>query len=317
VHPEDAGRVKQHLMDFKAGDEGTEEFRIVRKDGEVRWINEVSRCEAGEFPGELILYGSNQDVTTRKAAEAATRNLNEHLEQLVAERTAALERSNEDLASFSYAVSHELRAPIARLQGFTAILEETSRGGADETSFLAARIANASLQLQSVVDAILLLSRLSRMELSLQPIDLGELVKRKMALLLAENPQRQVELIVKPGVSVLADRGLMEICMDNLLGNAFKYTSQTPQARIEFGASDDSGRVVYFVRDNGAGFDMVYAEKLYTPFQRLHQHKEFPGVGIGLATVKRIIERHGGELWADGRVGAGAIFYFTLGGESR
>jgi PAS domain S-box-containing protein len=314
VHPDDKGRVGQRLMDLRPGDTTSDEFRMIRKDGEIRWIHEVSRCEAGESAGEQLLYGTCQDITKRKEAEEAIQNLNRHLERLVQERTMDLERSNEELATFCYAVSHELRAPIARLEGFSALLGETCTG-TDETSFLAARIVAASAQLQSVVDAILQLSRLSRMELSLQPVDLSELVRRKLDLLLAEHPDRRLEAVLSAGVTVVADPSQMEICMANLIGNAFKYTGQTVGARIEFGVTGEAGKEVYFVRDNGAGFDMAYAEKLYTPFQRLHLQEDFPGIGIGLATVKRIIEQHGGEIWAESRVGEGATFFFTLGSE--
>lgn len=315
VHPEDLQRVSRRLLSLVPGSGSADEFRIVRKDGAIRWIREACSCEPGEEPGELLLFGTSQDITDRKLAETAVIELNEHLERLVAERTAELLRSNEDLASFSYAVSHEIRAPIARLLGFSTMLGEICKGEG-EAAFIATRIANASKQLQAVVDSILRLSRLAKIELSLQPVDLSELVTRKMHLLLSESPERQVELVVKPGVKVTADPNLLAICMDNLLSNALKYTGQTPQPRIEFGAFDEAGRNVCFVRDNGAGFDMSYEEKLYEPFERLHLHKEFPGMGIGLATVKRIIERHGGEIWADSRVGEGATFYFTLGGTS-
>lgn len=432
VHPDDVERVRSRLLVLEPGESRSDEFRIITKDGMIRWILEVCRCEQGKSPDELLLYGASRDITKRKDAETALRevetifnlfleyspvyvffkdeniratqlsknfekmlgmpvdrivgksmdelfprdfarkivaddrkvlrdgvpieieeefmgnsyktfkfpiflegrspllagftvditdlkkaqrevlNLNNHLERLVAERTEALERSNEDLAGFCYAVSHELRAPIARLQGFSAMLREASRG-ADETAFLASRIESASSHLQSVVDSILMLSRLSQVDLSLQEVNLSEIVASKLALLVADNPERRVALIIRKDVTVVADQSLMDICLDNLLGNAFKYTGQTTDAVIEFGVLDELGEVVYFVRDNGAGFDMSYYEKLYAPFQRLHQHKEFPGIGIGLATVKRIIERHGGEVWAESRVGEGASFFFTLG----
>ena len=312
VHPDDVKRISSGLLSLVPGSRTADEFRIVRKDGTTCWISEACSCEAGTSPGELVLYGTSRDITVSKEAEDAIIIMNDHLEQLVAERTAALQQSNEELASFCYAISHEIRAPITRLQGFSSILEEACTESGD-ISFMAARIANASRQLQSMVDSLLMLSRLSRVELSLQQVDLSEMVKQKAALLLAESPERCLELIVKPCVRAVADPALMEICLDNLLGNAFKYTGQTAAARIEFGVVNDSGQKVYFVRDNGAGFDMTYSEKLYAPFQRLHQHKEFPGDGIGLATVKRIIERHGGEIWADSGVGEGAAFYFTLG----
>ncbi|HZV82968.1 MAG TPA: PAS domain S-box protein, partial [Geobacteraceae bacterium] len=262
-----------------------------------------------------LLAGFTIDITDITEAQREVRALNEQLELLVAERTADLEKSNEELASFCYTVSHELRAPIVRLQGFCSILGEVCQEADETATFMASRIENASRQLQSVVDSILMLSRLSRMELSPRQVDLSGMAERKLALLLDENPERQVEVVLEPEVKAVADASLMEICMDNLIGNAFKYTGNTPDARIEFGVCDDSGEEAYFVRDNGAGFDMSYYEKLYAPFQRLHQHKEFPGMGIGLATVKRIIERHGGHIWAESKVGEGSTFFFTLGGK--
>jgi PAS domain S-box-containing protein len=312
VHPGDRPRFSKALLALVPGESCTDEFRLVRKDGAVRWIHEACSCEQGSSPGELVLFGTSTDITARKVAEAERTALNQHLEELVAERTASLEKSNEELAGFTYAISHELRAPIVRIQGFSSILGELCKE-VEETAFMASRIENASRELQSVVDSILMLSRFSIMDISRQTVDLSRMAERKLRLLLAENPERSVELAVLPGVEAFADLELMNTCLDNLLNNAFKYTSQTPEARIEFGLLVTAGKKVYFVRDNGAGFDMSYSEKLYAPFQRLHQHQEFPGSGIGLATVKRIISRHGGEVWAESRVGHGATFYFTLG----
>lgn len=315
VHPEDLDRVKADLQSLRPGDTATFDFRIVRQDGAIRWIHEACHCESGAAPGELLLLGTSRDITERKDAETALLLLNEHLERLVRERTADLEQSNQELATFCYAVSHELRAPIARLQGFSTILAELCHDSA-ESAFVAARIDAASLQLQAVVDAILLLSRLSRMELNLQELDLSAMAQEQLAQLRAENSGRSLEVVIAPGIRGVADANLMQICLANLLGNACKYTGQTPAARIEFGVADCSGREVYFVRDNGAGFDMSYADKLYVPFQRLHQQEDFPGLGIGLATVKRIVDRHGGELWGESATGSGACFYFTLGSHS-
>lgn len=310
IHPDDMQRINQRLLEQKPGSVNTDDFRLIRKDGEVRWIHEVSRCEEGDGP-EIIRYGTAQDISKRKEAEDEIRNLNEHLEHLVIERTTALERSNEELATFCYAVSHELRAPIARLQGFSNLLGESCKDSGD-VSFLAARIANASQHLQSVVDAILQLGRLSNSELSLQNIDLSEMVTRELKLLCDESPERNLEFNVTPGVMAVADSKLITICIQNLIGNAFKYTGQTTNARIEFGVIHEDGNEVYFVRDNGAGFDMAYSDKLFTPFQRLHLQNEFDGIGIGLATVKRIVELHGGEIWAKSSIGQGATFSFTL-----
>jgi len=315
VHPDDQPRFRSSMLSLVPGDRQSAEFRVIRKDGAIRWVRESCSCEQGASPGEMLLFGTSADITERKTAEAETAALNQHLERLVAERTASLERNNEELAAFSYAVSHELRAPIVRIQGFSAILGELCRES-EETAFMASRIENASRELQSVVDSILMLSRLSLVELSLQPVDLSRMAEQKLKMLQGENPERTVEWVVMPGVEAVADPGLISICLGNLLHNAFKYTGQAPVARIEFGLRDTGGEKVYFVRDNGAGFDMGYAEKLYAPFQRLHQHQEFPGSGIGLTTVKRIINRHGGEVWAESSVGHGATFYFTLGGNS-
>jgi len=299
-------------------------LRALRRDGrvtdmEIELTAKNGRSICSLFSGEIVTIGGEQyllaialDITQRKEAEAALRDLNEHLEQLVKERTAELEQSNEELATFCYAISHELRAPIVRLQGFSNILGETCKGD-DETAFLAARIEKASIQVQTIVDSILMLSHLSKAELSLQQVDLSEAAARKLELLLDEHPERNVAADIMPGVTAVADPGLLEICLDNLISNALKFTGQAADARIEIGSFRDSGKEVYFVRDNGTGFDMAYAEQLYAPFQRLHQQKDFPGTGIGLATVKKIVNRHGGELWAESRVGQGATFYFTLG----
>jgi PAS domain S-box-containing protein len=247
----------------------------------------------------------------RKQATEKVRHLNEDLEKLVTERTSELEVTNRELAGFCYAVSHELRAPIARLQGFSSVLaEEAPREGS--LPFIAERIELASRQLQSVVDAILMLSRLSRVEMAPEEVNLSELVRRAAEANLADYPERAVELVVPQGITVRADLNLMTVCIENLVGNAVKYSSMIEAPRIEFGIMHEQGETVYYIRDNGAGFDMSYADKLYVPFQRLHQQAEFPGMGVGLATVQKIIERHHGRLWAIGCVGEGATFYFTL-----
>lgn len=312
VYPDDVARISEGLMRLAPCDTHAAEFRIVRKDGTVRWVHEVCRCLEGGRPDELILFGTSQDITLRRQQDRDIKILNENLEHLVTERTLELGRINEELASFSYAVTHELRAPIARLIGFSkALTDETLSAG--EARFLAERISVASGQLQGVVDAILMLSRLSKVELSLQPVDLSGIVRQKIACKLAEHPDRQVALAIAPDVVAVADPALIEVCIENLVGNALKYTGQTTGTRIEFGVTEQHGQRVFFVRDNGAGFDMDFAEKLFVPFQRLHREDEFPGMGIGLATVERIIDRHHGRIWAKASVGGGATFYFTLG----
>lgn len=253
-------------------------------------------------------------VAERKKAEAEVRALNIHLENLVSERTAELEQSNRDLSGFSYAISHELRGPIARLQGFSAaLMEESDNPGGDESRYIARRINAASHQLQHVVDSLLLLNRLSRAELSRETVDLSAIASEIAGRLVIENVGQQVEIEIMPGVVAGCDGRLMTICLENLLGNAYKFCGAKSGAKIEFGACKDNDLTVYYVRDNGAGFDMAYARKLFIPFSRLHQQEDFPGSGIGLALVQRIIDRHGGRIWADAEPNKGACFYFTLG----
>jgi len=250
----------------------------------------------------------------RKKAEEEVRALNSHLENLVSERTTELEQSNRDLSGFSYAISHELRGPIARLQGFSAaLMEECDNPESDESRYIARRINTASHQLQHVVDSLLLLNRLSRAELAREAVDLSATASEIAGRLVVENVGQQVEIEVMPGVVADCDGRLMTICLENLLGNAFKFCGATPGAKVEFGAYQDNDLTVYFVRDNGAGFDMGYAKKLFVPFSRLHQQEDFPGSGIGLALVHRIVERHGGRIWADAEPNKGACFSFTLG----
>lgn len=311
VHPDDVRFISEGLARLTPGETHCADFRIIRKDGNVRWIHEVCRCVNGNEPDELLLHGTSQDITDRKQQEHDIKVLNENLEYLVATRTAELEITNTELSNFCYAVSHELRAPIARLQGFTKVLQEDFPHD-DDLFFLAKRIDSASQQLQKVVDAILMLSRLSRVEIKLEQVNLSQLAESSVSRLRADNPGSRFDSIIQPGLFAKADRNLLSVCLDNLIGNAVKYSSQTPLARIEFGCEHHQGTTVYYVRDNGVGFDMSFSDKLFTPFERLHQQDEFPGMGIGLATVQRIIDRHGGRLWAEGSIGRGATFYFTL-----
>jgi PAS domain S-box-containing protein len=273
------------------------------------------RDERGDMIGTV---GCGRDVTQvkrleedRLRAEEEVRRLNEQLEQLVAERTGELQQANRDLTSFCYAISHELRSPIARLQGFSEMLTESLPGNVEQAVFFAQRIAAASVQLKQVTDAVLHLSRVSRAELSLRTVDLSMMAGAVVGMLRGSIAGRQVEIVIEPGLSATGDPDLLKLCLENLLGNAFKYSSRQPVARVEFGRDPATG--AFFVRDNGAGFDMTYADKLFMPFQRLHCQDEFPGTGIGLATVQRVVERHGGRVWAEGAVDGGAVFYFSLG----
>jgi two-component system sensor histidine kinase/response regulator len=245
-----------------------------------------------------------------RVGEQAARELAETRAGLVRE----LEHKNQELESFSYAVSHDLRAPLRRIEAFSrAVLEsQHERLDADGRRFFD-RIREASRQMSQLIDDVLHLSKVSRAELRQQEVDLSALATAILERLREAEPDRVVETRIRPGVVVSGDGQLLRIALTNLLENAWKFTARQPEASIEFGLSSVAGERTYFVRDNGAGFDMAHADRLFGPFQRLHLGTEFPGSGIGLATVRRIVHRMGGRVWAEGLVGRGATFHFTLG----
>jgi signal transduction histidine kinase len=245
-----------------------------------------------------------------RRGEQAARELAETRAELVRD----LEHKNQELESFSYAVSHDLRAPLRRIEGFSRAVLETQEerlDGAGRRFF--ERIQEASRQMAQLIDDVLHLSKVTRAELRQQEVDLSALASATLDRLRESEPERVVEVRVRPGVMVVGDGQLLRVALANLLENAWKFTAREPAARIEFGLTAVLGEPTYFVRDNGAGFDMAYADRLFVPFQRLHLVSEFPGSGIGLATVQRIIHRLGGRVWAEGLLGQGATFYFTLG----
>ncbi|HEY5940989.1 MAG TPA: response regulator [Gemmatimonadales bacterium] len=243
-------------------------------------------------------------------SEQAARELAETRAELVRD----LEHKNRELESFSYAVSHDLRAPLRRIDSFSrAILESQGEKLDDPGRRYLDRVREASQQMSQLIDDVLYLSRVTRADLREQDVDLSGLATLLLLRLQESEPARKVEIKVRPGVVVTGDGQLLRIALENLLENAWKFTGKQPDSRIEFGVTQASGEPTYFVRDNGAGFDMTYADRLFGPFQRLHAQGEFPGSGIGLATVQRIIHRHGGQVWAEGLVGQGATFQFTLG----
>lgn len=229
-------------------------------------------------------------------------------------RTIDLEAVNKELESFSYSVSHDLRSPLASIDGFSQALSETYADQLDESGreYLG-WIREASSQMQNLVDGLLQMSRISRSDLNRTTVDLSATAHTIARGLMQRNASRSVDFQIEPDVFVDADERLLHAVLENLMSNAFKFTGKTAKATIEVGARVEEGRRIYFVRDNGAGFDAAQAAKMFTPFQRLHSTTEFEGTGIGLATVKRIIERHGGSIWADGQPGRGAMFSFTLG----
>ena len=266
--------------------------------------------------GVLGVFAAARDITAQRAAEAEVQAINAELEARVAQRTAELERANSSLEAFSYSVAHDLRAPLRALSGYSDALLEDYGDRLEETGrgYLG-RIEAASEQMASLIDDLLQLSQVSRADMNLEPVDLSAEAAAIAAALASRDPGRRVRFAIADGVRVTADRSLIRSVVQNLLENAWKFTARRDGAVIEFAstAAEDGG-VCYYVRDNGAGFDPAYAGKLFKPFERLHAVTEFPGTGIGLASVARIVERHGGRVWAQGAVDRGATFYFTLGG---
>lgn len=236
-----------------------------------------------------------------------------HVEDALARAKDAADKANRELEAFSYSVAHDLRAPLRGMNGFAQLLLDSYKDklDADGQDWLQEIVLNAK-KMGELIDALLSLARVSRIELRRGPVDLSAIVQQYGSELAALEPHRVVELVLQANVGADADSRLALVLVQNLIGNAWKFTSRSSAARIEFGTVDELGPRVFFVRDNGAGFDMAFASKLFAPFQRLHTSDEFPGTGIGLATVQRIVQQHGGRVWAEGAVDGGATFYFTL-----
>lgn len=279
----------------------TTKFMLLHADGtkEVHMMVTASPLRYGDREFCLLIL---EDVTKLKNAEEALRR-----------HAAQLEAANQELESFSYSVSHDLKAPLRSVQGFSeALLSDHAAGLNEEGRDYLERISSAGLRMNQLIDDLLTLSRVTKGEMRRETVDLSALACAVADALVKSFPGRDVEFVVAPAVRVAGDGRLLRIVLENLMGNSVKFTTGREKARIEFGVQVQKGVPVYFVRDNGAGFDNASASRLFTPFQRLHEESRFPGHGIGLATVRRIIHRHGGRIWAEGAVDQGASFFFTL-----
>ena len=298
-----------------------------RSDGDIRHVELVYSLLPGELGSDVTQLVQVEDVTERHRAQAQVQALNRTLEARVAQRTRELTHANHELESFAYSVSHDLRAPLRSIDGFCRLLADRYQAGIDEQGrgFLA-RVRAAASRMDGLIDSLLKMSRISRGEFKRVDLDLSAMASDIVAELRQSSPQREVEVVIEPGLHASGDQALIRNLMQNLLENAWKFTDRTPAARIEFlresGPSADAGgpsqppvqagQCMFLIRDNGAGFSQDYAGKLFRPFQRLHGDDEYQGHGIGLATVKRIVERHGGTISAVGVPDGGAVFRFSL-----
>ena len=274
----------------------------------------LSEIQARTAALEASKRDLEREIAEREQADREVRRLNEELEERVRERTAQLQETNRQLESFSYSVSHDLRAPLRAIDGFgQALIEDYGEHVNEGMRRYLGRIRAATLRMAQLIDDLLNLARISRVELSWSDVDLTAMARQVLTELKHADSERHVEMFVWDDVTARGDPRLLRIVLENLLGNAWKFTRSVEHPRIEFGMLRDAETCTFFVRDNGAGFDMAHVDKLFVPFQRLHAMNEFPGTGIGLTTVQRVVHKHGGRIWAHAQRGKGATFYFTLG----
>jgi light-regulated signal transduction histidine kinase (bacteriophytochrome) len=280
---------------------------------EIEFVSQIANHLGVALQHAELMADLRAEIAERQQAEERAKAFNQGLRQAIVELTAV----NQELEAFSYSVSHDLSAPLRSIDGFSQALLEDCLDQLDATGqdYLR-RIRAASQRMGQLIDDLLALSRVTRSEMHLESVDLSRVASRICTALQQAHPKQQVDFAIQPGLRAQADPQLLQVVLENLLNNAWKFTSKHPQARIEFGAISQANDIpIYFVRDDGVGFDMTYTDKLFGPFQRLHSMQEFPGNGIGLATVQRIVHRHGGRVWAEGAVERGATIYFTLAAE--
>jgi PAS domain S-box-containing protein len=320
------GKKLWEIGSFKDSEASKSTFLELQTQGYVRYedlpleASDERRVDV-EFVSNVYTVGDKRviqcnirNITRRKEAEAKVRLLNAELEQRLQDRTVQLQVLNKEAENFSYSIAHDLRAPFRWISGFAQALQEghASQMDAEGRRFIE-KIRDSTEHMGALLDGLIELARFSRTDLRRTALDLTATVRRVAAELQEDDPERKVELVVAEGITANGDPRLLQRALENLLNNAYKFTAKRVLARVEFGtAPQGDGRVAYFVRDNGIGFDMAYADQLFGAFHRLYGAKEYPGTGIGLATVERIIHRHGGQVWAEGTENTGATFYFTL-----
>jgi PAS domain S-box-containing protein len=290
------------------------EFRLLTKSGQWKWVYDSGKVITRDAEGKpLRATGVTMEITRKKQYELKIEQLNEELEQKVKDRTAQLSAANQELEAFSYSVSHDLRIPLRSIDGFSkALLEDYAEVLNDEGRDYLNTIRSATSKMGQLIEDIMKLARVTRAEMDKEPVNMSQIATHILGELMQDEPSRQVTILVEPDIVALGDEKLLTIVLHNLLLNAWKYTSKTEVARIEVGKQTDRTQEIYFVKDNGVGFDMKRADKLFSPFQRLHSKRDFDGNGIGLATVQRIITKHGGTIWAQATPDQGATFFFTL-----
>lgn len=286
----------------------SEEFRVLAAGQEVRWI----KIDASPLT-EHRVSGVVQDITERKTAELRLRKLNDDLERLVSERTGELGQSLRELEAFTYSAAHDLRAPIRAIAGLSEVVrEEYAESLGDRGTRLLETMGSSAQRMGDLIDALLEMSRLSRSNMDMVPVDLSAIATEQLSALMEAEPTRQARLTIAPRLRATGDPVLVRCVLDNLLRNAWKFSSKKDLTHIEVGSFAEDGNPVFFVRDEGCGFDMKFADRLFDPFNRLHSHSQYSGSGIGLSIVKRIVSRHGGRIWTHSVPGEGSTFFFTL-----
>jgi PAS domain S-box-containing protein len=315
--PDDQEEVRRHMAEAMVTGSFEAEWRVIWPKGEEHWHFGRARVLKDDAGKPLRVIGAIVDVTARKRAELEILQINAGLEARVRDRTGELVAANKELAAFAYSVSHDLRAPLRGIDGWSLALLEDYGAQLDAGAHkYLNRVRDETQRMGRLIDDMLRLSRVARDEMKLDTVDLTALANAITGTLRDEQPERSLEFVIEPELVAAGDKRLLELALTNLFSNAVKFTGKRNNAVIEFGRIEKEGMTAFFVRDNGAGFDMAHAGKIFGAFQRFHSFADFPGTGIGLAIVRRVVARHGGRAWAEAQVGVGATFWFTLNSQS-